>query len=262
MIQGYPIYLTTQPVLSQGRIVVDGRQVAFVAGTSPIRDLTNASQGFTLISNVEEVYTNTFPDATARSNVLTTGYQIPAGRNLTDFFIATRVAATVASLPAYAVEGAGGAFSRLNFPGAQTADFAGVPVWTPVATSSYGVGLGNVRVPLLADDQANDHYVDRDLNSLADDLNGNGVPNAVIRNPNVGPTPVGDQAWGLSPKIAQAVNSVLNTGAHPITATALGSYVRLSRGSIENNSGIIARGGSRRAGHRLGGCQRDDVRRE
>ena len=151
---------------------------------------------------------------------------------MTDHIIATRVAAVVG--PVIDVDltdgawGAGGFLTRINFPDAVTADFAGMntpglpQVWRPVATSASGVSSGNVRVPVLADDWPEDHLVDRNVNGVAD----------------------GPAVLGLANRVSNSINRALNPTSDPagISAAARGRYVRLNRGSIINNSSIIAKG--------------------
>ena len=246
IVSGYPISLTTQRV--NDRLVVDGRQVSYVAGNAPIQDLTQlpAQYTFTLI-NAAESYPVTWPDASLRANTVTVPWVVPGGRNMTDHFVAQRVVAAVDTFYG-STTAAGGAFSRINFPAAQTADFNGMAldmptaIWTTVATSAYGVSPGNIRIPLLADDQPTDHFVDRNVDGVVDDLNGNGVPTAKAVAGDANLWPLGDEVPGLTTKIQNAINSVLNTGTHPISARALGKYVRLDRGSVTNASGLIADG--------------------
>jgi VCBS repeat-containing protein len=147
---------------------------------------------------------------------------------LTDQFIATRVASVVGSHANYqAGGGAGGAFSRITFPGAESGNFNGVSVWQEVGASGAGVSLGNQRIALLADDRAADRLVDRDLNGVADDVNGNGIPGQT------GVTPAGDQVPGLANKIATAIQSAFAGAATvPLTTRYSGPYVWLSRGSV------------------------------
>ncbi|MCU0980318.1 MAG: hypothetical protein MUF25_14280, partial [Pirellulaceae bacterium] len=235
VIQEYGIDLTTQPV--NDRIVVNGDRILFTPGSSAIRDITSYGLGFTLITNVEESYDIYNPDPRL-TPFLPADYTVqpaappPPGRNMTDHIIATRVAAVVG--PVIDVDlndgawGAGGFLSRINFPDAVTADFAGMnmpglpQVWRPVATSASGVSSGNVRVVVLADDWPENHNVDRDVNGTAD-----GAP-----------------VLGLANRVSNAINQTLNPTSDPqgIAAAARGRYVRLNRGSIINNSSIITKG--------------------
>ena len=189
VIEEYGINFTTQPV--NDRIVINGDRILFTPGTSAIRDITSYGLGFTLITNVEESYAIYNPDPRL-TPFLPSDYTVqpsappPPGRNMTDHIIATRVAAVVG--PVIDVDltdgawGAGGFLSRINFPDAITADFAGMntpglpQVWRPVATSASGVSSGNVRVPVLADDWPEDHPVDRNVNGVADGCRSLGWP--------------------------------------------------------------------------------------
>ena len=226
----YGIDLTTFHPTGSDKVVVNGENIFFSPGTSQILDLTTAVFGVTLI-DAEESY-----DVLA-SDPVRARYVPPAAgtRNLTDHFIATRVADVVGSHVDYQASGVGGSFSRVNFPDAQTADFIGVPVWTEIASSGSGVASGNERIPLLAHDQPTDHFVDFNLDGTADDLNGSGAGGQT------GIPPTGDQADGLARKISEAINTTLSQ-AFGISATHLGRFVRLNKGSLQNNSGLITTG--------------------
>jgi len=230
-VQQYPIQLRTQ--LVNDRLVVNGLNVFYVPDTSRILDLTNSTLGFTIIGGVEESYTPPNPAAPAPSETFVPPR--PGGRNLTDHYIATRVKAVVGTHPDYRASGVGGAFSRINFPDAQVVDFAGVPVWNQVMTSGFGVASGNERIVLWADDQPTDHFVDGDLDGVADDVNGNGAAGQT------GVTPAGDQLPGLARKITDAIDTAMNV-PFGIDATELGRFVRLNRGAIDNQSAIITAG--------------------
>ena len=234
VIQEYGIDFTTQPV--NDRIVVNGDRISFTPGTSAIRDVTSYGLGFTLITGVEESYDIYSHDPRFIDRSTTPAFLPPDRllgrahtarrrrvRNMTDHFIATRVAAVVGSHIDYAASGAGGFLNRINFPDAVTADFAGMrtpglpQVWTQVPTSAHGVSSGNVRIPILANDWPLNHAVDRDINGVRD----------------------GTQQ-GLANKLAAAIDGALNIFG--IDATPRGKYVRLNRGSVINISSIIAKG--------------------
>ena len=155
VMEEYGINFTTQPV--NDRIVVNGDRIIFTPGTSAIRDVTSYGLGFTLITGVEESYDINSQDprfvdrsTTPAGSFLPADYTVeptplpppPYLRNMTDHIIATRVAAVVGSHIDYAAGGAGGFLSRINFPDAAAADFAGMrtpglpQVWTQVPTSA------------------------------------------------------------------------------------------------------------------------------
>ncbi|MFV1969280.1 MAG: hypothetical protein ACC628_27990, partial [Pirellulaceae bacterium] len=117
--------------------------------------------------------------------------------------IARDVAAGVSAHPDYT---AGGAFDRINFQGARTADFSGVQVdgqllWTRIG-SAPGVAPGNERVELLASDTGADRQV----------VLPNGVTVIIP---------------GVATKIATEINNVLSPR---ISAFAFQDEVRLDRG--------------------------------
>ena len=220
-IRTYQVDLTTQLEANDDRLVINGPGVRYFPGSAPIGELTQL-YGYTLI------------DAESTYN--------PAlGR--TDHLIANRVADVVGSHQDYRSNGVGGAYSRINFPDAQTGDFKYVPRWNVVATSTPGVSAGNERIVVLADDTPLDRFVDRNFDGLNDDLNGDGIRNqtGVIRyGDQPGVFPFGDQMPGLSRKVSDAINSALSSFG--ISAVFRSEFVRLNRGSIENLSAMTTQG--------------------